>query len=165
MLLFHELGSDAETASRRALKLAEKIHTALATPMVLGGEADAVTITASLGITLCPQGPEDEPAEALRRVMRVVYAADQADQLNGQGGNETLVFVETNIDLSSTTLVSVETVLGTDGNDVVTVNTGDVTRRAALGAVVDGKLEKLDDGASGANVIELTTSAPASAWA
>ncbi|NMF97382.1 polymer-forming cytoskeletal protein [Aromatoleum toluolicum] len=31
------------------------------------------------------------------------------------------------------------------------------------GAVVDGKLEKLDDGASGANVIELTTSAPASA--
>lgn len=31
------------------------------------------------------------------------------------------------------------------------------------GAVVDGKLEKLDDGASGANVIELTTSASASA--
>ncbi|AKU11886.1 hypothetical protein AzCIB_1991 [Azoarcus sp. CIB] len=29
------------------------------------------------------------------------------------------------------------------------------------GAVVDGKLEKLDDGASGANVIELTTSASA----
>jgi len=29
------------------------------------------------------------------------------------------------------------------------------------GAVVDGKLEKLDDGATSANVIELTTSAPA----
>ena len=67
VLLFHELGSDAETASRHALSVAEKIHSALAEPFVLAGEADAVTITASLGITLCPQGPDDEPAEALRR--------------------------------------------------------------------------------------------------
>jgi diguanylate cyclase (GGDEF)-like protein/PAS domain S-box-containing protein len=88
VLLFHELGSDAETASRNALKVAEKIHAALAAPIVLAGEADAVTVTASLGITLCPQGPEDEPAEALRR-------ADTALRRAKAGGGRQSAFFDT----------------------------------------------------------------------
>ncbi|MFC7407457.1 putative bifunctional diguanylate cyclase/phosphodiesterase [Hydrogenophaga atypica] len=88
VLLFHELGADAETASRHALTVAEKIHCAFAKPFVLAGEADAVTITASLGITLCPQGPEDEPAEALRR-------ADTALRRAKAGGGRQSAFFDT----------------------------------------------------------------------
>ena len=88
VLLFHELGADAETASRHALTVAEKIHCALAEPFVLAGEADAVTITASLGITLCPQGPDDEPAEALRR-------ADTALRRAKAGGGRQSAFFDT----------------------------------------------------------------------
>jgi len=88
VLLFHELGGDAESASRNALKVAEKIHAALAEPFVLAGEADAVTVAASLGITLCPQGPDDEPAEALRR-------ADTALRRAKAGGGRQSAFFDT----------------------------------------------------------------------
>lgn len=88
VLLFHELGADAETASRHALTVAENIHAALADPIVLAGEADAVTITASLGITLCPQGPDDEPSEALRR-------ADTALRRAKAGGGRQSAFFDT----------------------------------------------------------------------
>ena len=88
VLLFHELGADAETASRHALTVAEKIHAALAEPIVLAGEADAVTVTASLGITLCPQGPDDEPADALRR-------ADTALRRAKAGGGHQSAFFDT----------------------------------------------------------------------
>ncbi len=88
VLLFHELGGDAESASRNALKVAEKIHAALADAFVLAGEADAVTVTASLGITLCPQGPDDEPAEALRR-------ADTALRRAKAGGGRQSAFFDT----------------------------------------------------------------------
>ncbi len=67
VLLFDELGTDAETASRHALSVAEKVHAALLVPFVLAGEANPLTITASLGITLCPLAPDDAPSEALRR--------------------------------------------------------------------------------------------------
>jgi len=85
VLLFHELGGDAESTSRQALLMAERIQRSMARPFEMG-EGDAVTVTASLGVTLAPLDSNDQPAEALRRAQTALRRA------KGGGGRQTAFF-------------------------------------------------------------------------
>lgn len=73
-----------QTANRHALALAEQIHSALRQPFVFGDEVSL--ITASLGITLCPQDADDTPQEVLRRADTALHRAKHA------GGNQSAFF-------------------------------------------------------------------------
>jgi diguanylate cyclase (GGDEF)-like protein/PAS domain S-box-containing protein len=73
-----------DSAGRRALRVAEKVHAALREPFDLDGEQTA--ITASLGVTLCPDDANDTAQEVLRRADTALHRAKEA------GGNQTAFF-------------------------------------------------------------------------
>jgi diguanylate cyclase (GGDEF)-like protein/PAS domain S-box-containing protein len=76
--------SSNETASRQALTVAEKVHTALRQPFDFGGEQ--ALVSASLGITLYPLSGEDTPQDVLRRADTALHRAKDA------GGNQSAFF-------------------------------------------------------------------------
>jgi diguanylate cyclase (GGDEF)-like protein/PAS domain S-box-containing protein len=98
-LLLRNPEDPAETPSHRALKVAEKIQAALRLPFQFGDEE--VTLTASLGVTLCPEGPEDTPLEVLRRADTALHRAKAA------GGNR-IAFFETAMGESAQQRYSIE---------------------------------------------------------
>ncbi|MBP6483350.1 MAG: EAL domain-containing protein [Sterolibacterium sp.] len=83
-MLLMRPGAPGDTANRRALALAEKIHAALRHPFDFGDEASMVT--ASLGITLYPQSQDETPQEVLRRADTALHRAKDA------GGNQSAFF-------------------------------------------------------------------------
>lgn len=83
-ILLQDLGQVRESASRRALAVADKVHSSLQLPFHVG--ADEIIITASLGITLCPEDQDDSPQDALRRADTALHRAKDA------GGNQTAFF-------------------------------------------------------------------------
>ncbi|MCK6414346.1 MAG: EAL domain-containing protein [Giesbergeria sp.] len=74
-LVLHGLGDDAAQAGRRALAFANQVQTALGQPLRLQGDAGPIQWTASVGITLYPQGPEDQAHDALRRASMALHRA------------------------------------------------------------------------------------------
>ncbi len=74
-LVLHSLGDDAALAGRRALAFAAQVQTALGQPLRLQGDAGPIQWTASVGITLYPQGPEDQAHDALRRASMALHRA------------------------------------------------------------------------------------------
>jgi len=83
-LLLPDLNHQPERASRHALSVADKIHAALRQPFAIGGEE--VTVTATLGITLFPEAPDETPDHILRRADNALHRAKDA------GGNQTAFF-------------------------------------------------------------------------
>jgi len=83
-LLLPDLNHQPERASRHALSVADKIHGALRQPFAIGGEE--VTVTATLGITLFPEAPDETPDHILRRADNALHRAKDA------GGNQTAFF-------------------------------------------------------------------------
>jgi diguanylate cyclase (GGDEF)-like protein len=83
-ILLQGLDNAAQTASRHAHMVAEKIHQALKQPFSSGG-AD-VMITASLGVTLFPELEHDAPDDILRRADTALHRAKKS------GGNQTAFF-------------------------------------------------------------------------
>jgi diguanylate cyclase (GGDEF)-like protein/PAS domain S-box-containing protein len=84
-ILLQDLGTHRESASRRALAVAEKIHANLRLPFRLDNDEET-TLTSSIGITLCPENEGDSPEEALRRADTALHRAKDA------GGNQTAFF-------------------------------------------------------------------------
>lgn len=84
-ILLQDLGPQRETASRRALAVAEKIHADMRTPFRLG-ENEETTLSVSIGITLSPESANDSTEEALRRADTALHRAKAA------GGNQTAFF-------------------------------------------------------------------------
>ena len=74
-LVLHGLGDDAAQAGRRALAFADQVQSALGQPLRLQGDAGPIQWTASVGITLYPQGPEDQAHDALRRASMALHRA------------------------------------------------------------------------------------------
>jgi diguanylate cyclase (GGDEF)-like protein/PAS domain S-box-containing protein len=85
-ILMQNLDSQQETSSHRALMVAEQIQASLRLPFHFSDEE--VTLTASLGITLCPEDQDDTPLEVLRRADTALHRAKDA------GGNQ-IAFFET----------------------------------------------------------------------
>lgn len=83
-VLLHDITPHRETAGRRALSVAEKIHLALEKPFIL--DDDEANITASIGITLVPENESDNPLEAFRRSDTALHRAKEA------GGHQTAFF-------------------------------------------------------------------------
>jgi len=83
-ILLQALDIHPENASRRALSVAEKVHAALREPFELGNET--AMITASLGITTCPDDVDDTVLDILRRADTALHRAKDA------GGNQTAFF-------------------------------------------------------------------------
>ncbi|QDX81415.1 hypothetical protein B9N43_09260 [Denitratisoma sp. DHT3] len=83
-LLLQDMGSHPAQGSRQALAVAEKIHAALREPFDIAGEA--VTVTASFGVTLFPESGEDTPEAVLRRADTALHRAKDA------GGNQSAFF-------------------------------------------------------------------------
>ncbi|MFN3985470.1 MAG: EAL domain-containing protein [Rhodocyclaceae bacterium] len=75
-----------ERAGRRALAVAEKIHTELKAPFMIDGEA--FNLTVSLGLTLFPEADREEPGAVLRRADTALHRAKTA------GGNQSALFEE-----------------------------------------------------------------------
>lgn len=84
-ILLQDLGAHRETASRRALAVAEKIHADMRTPFRLG-ENEETALSISIGITLSPESVNDSTEEALRRADTALHRAKAA------GGNQTAFF-------------------------------------------------------------------------
>jgi diguanylate cyclase (GGDEF)-like protein len=84
-ILMQDIGARRETASRRALAVAEKIHTSMRLPFVFSAEEET-TLTVSLGITLSPENDNDGPQDVLRRADTALHRAKNA------GGNQTAFF-------------------------------------------------------------------------
>jgi len=87
-LLLPNLGPHPEFASRHALAVADKIHTALNQPFSIGGEE--ITVTTSIGITLFPEVPDEVPDHILRRADTALHRAKHT------GGNM-IAFFETDM--------------------------------------------------------------------
>lgn len=83
-ILLQDLGHVREIASRRALTVADKIHASLQLPFHI--DDDEIIVTASLGITLCPENLNDSPQDTLRRADTALHRAKDA------GGNQTAFF-------------------------------------------------------------------------
>jgi diguanylate cyclase (GGDEF)-like protein/PAS domain S-box-containing protein len=84
-ILLQDLGTHRETASRRALAVAEKIHADMRTPFRLG-ESEESALSVSIGITLSPESANDSTAEVLRRADTALHRAKAA------GGNQSAFF-------------------------------------------------------------------------
>ena len=84
-VLLQDLGGHRESASRHALTVAEKIHNGLRKPFHLANREEVV-LTASIGITLSPEGGGDSPEEVLRRADTALHRAKDA------GGNQAAFF-------------------------------------------------------------------------
>ncbi|MBT9538838.1 EAL domain-containing protein [Thiobacillus sp.] len=84
-ILRQDLGASRDVASRNALVAAEHILDALRQPFRFG--EDEISLTASVGISLCPEGENDYAQEVLRR-------ADNALHLAKSAGGGRIVFFE-----------------------------------------------------------------------
>ena len=84
-ILLQGLHSHRETASNGALAVAQKVHADLRLPFVLAGNEE-ITLTASIGVTLCPDGGNDSAREVLRRANTALHRAKEA------GGHQTAFF-------------------------------------------------------------------------
>lgn len=87
-ILQQDLGTSREMASRRALATAETILAELRRAFRMGHEE--ITLTASIGITLCPEDDRDTSQEVLRRADNALHQAKSA------GGGK-IVFFETSM--------------------------------------------------------------------
>ena len=83
-MLLPSLDRHPEHTSRHALSVAEHIHAALRQPFEIGNEE--ITITASIGITLFPETPNESPDQVLRRADTALHRVKEA------GGNQTAFF-------------------------------------------------------------------------
>ena len=83
-LLLPDLSAHLNQASRRALVVAEKVHTALLQSLAIGGET--VTVSASLGVALFSDEQGESPEDLLRRADTALHRAKAA------GGNQTAFF-------------------------------------------------------------------------
>jgi diguanylate cyclase (GGDEF)-like protein/PAS domain S-box-containing protein len=84
-ILLQDLGTHRESASRRALAVAEKIHAGMRTPFRLT-HGEEVSLAVSVGITLGPEDDDDSAEEILRRADTALHRAKEA------GGNQTAFF-------------------------------------------------------------------------
>jgi len=84
-VLLPDLEAEAGAASHQAYGLACQVHEALLQPLQLS-QAEPVTVTASIGIALCPASEVDTPAEALRR------AANALSEAKRHGGAQIAFF-------------------------------------------------------------------------
>jgi diguanylate cyclase (GGDEF)-like protein/PAS domain S-box-containing protein len=84
-ILLPDLGTHRETASRRALAVAEKIHADMRIPFRLGADEETA-LSVSIGITLSPENANDSTEEVLRRADTALHRAKEA------GGNQTAFF-------------------------------------------------------------------------
>ncbi|MDX5362828.1 MAG: EAL domain-containing protein [Pseudazoarcus pumilus] len=76
-ILLPDTSGNPERASRRALSVAEKIHTGLREALTLDGEEFDLTV--SIGITLFPEsGPDESPETILRRADTALHRAKAA---------------------------------------------------------------------------------------
>ena len=57
---------------------------------------------------------------------------DESATVDGLDGNDTLQLADATLDLSSTTLTSIELIRGTTAANVITVNTADVDRKSVV---------------------------------
>ncbi len=83
-LLLPSLTKRHDHASRHALSVADKIHTALRQPFDIGGEE--VIVTASIGITLFPEVADETPDDILRRADNALH------KVKDGGGNQSAFF-------------------------------------------------------------------------
>ena len=83
-ILLQDITPHRETAGRRALSVAEKLHASLEQSFQLDNEE--ANITASIGITLLPENEADTPQEALRRGDTALHRAKEA------GGHQSAFF-------------------------------------------------------------------------
>ncbi len=83
-LLLPDLSQHMIMATRRTLVVAEKIHAALRDPLEVAGET--VNITASLGLALFSDAPDETPEDLLRRADTALHRAKAA------GGNQSAFF-------------------------------------------------------------------------
>ena len=86
-ILLQGLHTHRETASNGALAVAQKVHADLRLPFILSGNEE-ITLTASIGVTLYPDGVSDSPREVLRRANTALHRAKDA------GGHQ-IAFFET----------------------------------------------------------------------
>lgn len=83
-ILLSNLGSSRTDALQQAQLLANRLHVTLSDPFWLGEENHKVT--ASLGMTLFPEGAQEQASDVLRKVMLALHRAKQA------GGDQTVVY-------------------------------------------------------------------------
>lgn len=83
-VLLRDLNASGGSTSHRTLSVADRIHGALRSPILLDGEQ--VTVTASLGVALYPEADDGSAQEALRRADNALHRAKAA------GGNQTAFF-------------------------------------------------------------------------
>ncbi len=83
-VLAPEPGTHPEQAGHRALAVAEKIMKTMRQSLVIDNEE--ISITASLGITLYPEGPDDSAMTILRRADTALHRAKE------NGGNQSAFF-------------------------------------------------------------------------
>jgi diguanylate cyclase (GGDEF)-like protein len=76
-VLLQGLSSHRDTASNSALAVVEKIRADLRLPFLLSADEE-VTLTASIGVTLCPDGDHDSAREVLRRANTALHRAKEA---------------------------------------------------------------------------------------
>jgi len=75
-ILVHGLDANREAASHRAMILVSKIQDCLRNPFLIDG-SNGVAITASLGVTLCPEGPSDTVEDIFRRADLALHRAKE----------------------------------------------------------------------------------------
>lgn len=83
-MLLPELDQQPGQAARRARLLADRLLAGLREPLDIDGQS--LSITASLGITLLPDTPDDTPTDALRRADIALHRAKE------KGGNQAAFF-------------------------------------------------------------------------
>jgi diguanylate cyclase (GGDEF)-like protein/PAS domain S-box-containing protein len=74
-LVLHGLGDDAAMVGPRALAFAAQVQAAIGNSLRLQGDTGPIQWTASMGITLYPQGPSDQAHDALRRASMALHRA------------------------------------------------------------------------------------------
>jgi diguanylate cyclase (GGDEF)-like protein len=84
-ILLPGVAASREQAGRRILTVAAKIHDALREPFEIEDQG-SVVLTASLGVSLCPEGDADQPGDVMRRADMALHRVKAA------GGNDTAFF-------------------------------------------------------------------------
>jgi diguanylate cyclase (GGDEF)-like protein len=84
-ILVQDLGSQRESASRRALSIAEKLQQNMDTPFRLKN-GEEIRLTVSIGIAIAPDSPDDSAEDILRRADTALHRAKEA------GGNQSVFF-------------------------------------------------------------------------
>lgn len=76
-ILLHNVGGNRELASRRAMSVVMKIPESLRSPFRFGN-GDEVSMSASIGITLCPENGDDSVQNIMRRADTALHRAKDA---------------------------------------------------------------------------------------